>query len=71
MTIDFNNLKQEEKFKHLREVYFIMKQYNRSEGWIRWNGERLWLFDGEVEDSYKVELNDLETTYRLLRVHFE
>lgn len=71
MTIDFNNLKKEEKYNHLMKVYLIMKQYNRLEGWIRWDGDKLWFFDGEVEDSYQIHREDLETIYRLLKFHYE
>ena len=45
----FNELTLEQKYDQLVGVYQVMKQYNRTDGWMRWDGDKVRFYDSEVD----------------------
>lgn len=54
--MDFNDLEPEQKYKNLVGIMHTMQQYNRTSGWMRWDGDKMRFYDGEVEDGVYVEI---------------
>ena len=58
--MDFNNLDSEKKYNELVRVLKTMQRYNRTDGWMRWDGDIMRFYDGEVEDGCFVEIGWLK-----------
>jgi hypothetical protein len=54
--MDFNDLDVTEKYKNLVGVLQTMERYNRTNGWMRWDGDKVRFYDSEVEDGVFVEI---------------
>lgn len=54
--MDFNDLDDAQKYKELVRVLKTMQQYNRTNGYMRWDGDIMRFYDGEVEDGVYVEI---------------
>ena len=50
----FNELTVERKYAELVGVLEVMEKYNRSDGWMRWDGDKVRLYDGEVDGGVYV-----------------
>ena len=58
--MDFNDLDTSQKYNELVRVFETMKRYNRTSGWMRWDGDIMRFYDGEVEDGAYVEIDWLK-----------
>jgi hypothetical protein len=58
--MEFNDLPVNEKYQHLVGVLKTMQSYNRENGWMRWDGDKLRFYDGEVEDGVYMEIGWLK-----------
>jgi hypothetical protein len=56
MNMDFNSLSHKERHNELVRVLDTMQRYNRTEGWMRWDGDIMRFYDGEVEEGCYVEI---------------
>ncbi len=54
--MDFNSLSHKERHNELVRVLDTMQRYNRTEGWMRWDGDIMCFYDGEVEEGCYVEI---------------
>jgi hypothetical protein len=54
--MDFNDLELEQKYVEFCRVLKTMEQYNRKSGWMRWDGDIMRFYDGEVEDGAFVHI---------------
>ena len=52
----FNELSVERKYAELLGVLEVMVRYNRVEGWMRWDGDKVRLYDGEVDGGVYVKV---------------
>ena len=52
----FNELSVERKYAELVGVLEVMVRYNRVEGWMRWDGDKVRLYDGEVDGGVYVKV---------------
>lgn len=52
----FNELSVERKYAELVGVLEVMGRYNRVEGWMRWDGDKVRLYDGEVDGGVYVKV---------------
>jgi len=50
----FNELSVERKYAELVGVLEVMEKYNRADGWMRWDGDKVRLYDGEVDGGVYV-----------------
>ena len=50
----FNELSVERKYSELVGVLEVMERYNRVDGWMRWDGDRVRLYDSEVDGGVYV-----------------
>ncbi len=55
--MDFNDLDVTQKYNELCRVLKTMEQYNRTSGWIRWDGDIMRFYDVEVEDGVFVVID--------------
>lgn len=58
--MDFNELDVTQKYNELVRVLQTMERYNRTSGWMRWDGDIMRFYDGEVEDGAYVEIGWLK-----------
>ena len=54
--MDFNDLDVTDKYKNLVGVLQTMEKYNRTNGWIRWDGDKVRFYDSEVENGAFVDV---------------
>jgi hypothetical protein len=54
--MDFNDLDVSQKYNELVRVLRTMEQYNRENGWMRWDGDVMRFYDAEVEDGVFVNI---------------
>ena len=54
--MEFNDLSLSKKHENLSGVLDTMTRYNRSTGWMRWDGDKMRFYDGEVEEGIFVEI---------------
>lgn len=59
--MDFNELDITQKYNEFVRVLNTMQQYNRTRGWIRWDGDIMRFYDGQVEDGAYVEIDYLRS----------
>jgi len=52
----FNELSVERKYAELLGVLEVMVRYNRVDGWMRWDGDKVRLYDGEVDGGVYVKV---------------
>lgn len=52
----FNELSVERKYAELVGVLEVMGKYGRNEGWMRWDGDKVRFYDGEVDGGVYVEV---------------
>ena len=49
--MDFNSLSHKERHNELVRVLDIMQKYNRTSGWMRWDGDQMRFYDSQLEDE--------------------
>ena len=49
--MDFNSLSHKERYNELVRVLETMKRYNRTRGYMRWDGDQMRFYDSETEDE--------------------
>jgi hypothetical protein len=54
--MDFNSLDVTQKYNELVRVLNTMEKYNRTNGWMRWDGDKMRFYDSEVEEGVFVEI---------------
>jgi hypothetical protein len=54
--MDFNSLDVTQKYNELVRVLNTMEKYNRTNGWMRWDGDIMRFYDSEVEEGAFVEI---------------
>ena len=58
--MEWNDLDTTQKYNELVRVLSTMERYNRTSGWIRWDGDIMRFYDGEVDNGYYIELSWLK-----------
>ena len=58
--MDFNDLDSSQKYNELVRVFETMERYNRTSGWMRWDGDIMRFYDDKVEDGAYVEIGWLK-----------
>jgi hypothetical protein len=58
--MDFNDLDMTQKYNELVRVFETMERYNRTNGWMRWDGDIMRFYDGKVDDGCYIELSWLK-----------
>ena len=58
--MDFNDLDVTQKYNELVRVLETMSKYNQTNGWMRWDGDIMRFYNGEVEDGVYVEFGWLK-----------
>ena len=54
--LDFNDLSTQRKYSELVGVLDVMQRYNRTEGWMRWDGDKVRFYDGEVDGGVYIKV---------------
>jgi hypothetical protein len=54
--MEFNDLDVTQKYDNLVGILKVMQQYNRTDGYMRWDGDKMRFYDGEVEDGVHVKI---------------
>ncbi len=49
--MDFNSLSHKERYNELVRVLETMKRYNRTSGYMRWDGDQMRFYDSETDDE--------------------
>ena len=54
--LGFNELSVERKYVELVGVLEVMGKYGRVEGWMRWDGDKVRFYDGEVDGGVYIKV---------------
>jgi hypothetical protein len=54
--LGFNELSVERKYAELVGVHDVMVKCNRTEGWMRWDGDKVRFYDGEVDGGVFIKV---------------
>jgi len=49
--MDFNSLSHKERYNELVRVLEIMQRYNRTSGYMRWDGDQMRFYDSKTNDE--------------------
>ncbi len=54
--LGFNELSVDRKYAELVGVLEVMQKYNRVDGWMRWDGDKVRFYDGEVDGGVYIKV---------------
>jgi len=54
--VGFNELGVDRKYAELVGVLEVMERYNRADGWMRWDGDKVRFYDGEVDGGTYIQV---------------
>lgn len=54
--MEFNDLDVTQKYNEWVRLLKTMESYKRTNGYARWDGDKMRFYDGEVEDGVYVEI---------------